>query len=112
MDRLRAERLLNDSEVAGAVMRLAERRGLGSRRVVQQLKRRGIGEDDAVDAIGDARIGDLERALALMGRRYPEGVADDRRLQARVARFLLGRGFPTDVAFAALKASKKLTFEA
>ncbi len=101
--RLQRERLLDEREVAGAVARAGERRGLGSRRVAQTLVRRGIDALAAEPALEDIRAGDLVRARALLARRHPEGIPAEARARARLGRFLLGRGFPFDVVARGLR---------
>ncbi len=95
--RLAEARLLDDAAVAGAVLRDAARRGLGSRRVRQVLARRGVATDAVPGSLAtDAH--DLAAARALVERRFPAGVPSDARGRARALRMLASRGFPSAVA--------------
>ena len=101
LDRLDGAGILDDAEVGRSVGREAERRRLGSVRVARDLARRGVPVAAASAVVRDAAAADLERARALVERRHPQAAAD-RRARARAFRFLIGRGFPAQVARTAL----------
>ena len=98
LGRLRELRYLDDAAVADVIVRDAERRNLGSRRVARTMSRRGVPREVAVLAQEASEQGDLPRARVLLGRRYPEGLGDDPRLCQKALRFLVGRGFPYGTA--------------
>jgi regulatory protein len=102
LERLEAQGLLDDAAVAGAVGRQAAARRLGSRRVKQILAQRGVREGDARTAEEESRAADLERARALLERRFPAGVGRAPAERARAARLLARRGFPGGVVRQAL----------
>jgi regulatory protein len=93
---------LDDALVADAVARGAARRHQGSRRVALTLRRRGVARDVADEAARASRAGDLERARALLARRFPQGVGGAAAERHRAARLLAARGFPGDVVREAL----------
>ncbi len=96
--RLRELGYLDEAAVADGIVRDAERRNLGSRRVARTLARRGVPAEFASGALRDSGEGDLDRARALLARRYPEGLGDDPRLREKALRLLVGRGFPPGIA--------------
>lgn len=98
LGRLRELRYVDEVAVADVVVRDAERRKLGSRRVARTLSRRGVPADVAAPALDVSGQGDLERARALLGRRYPDGLDDDPRSKSKALRLLVGRGFPHGIA--------------
>lgn len=93
---------LDDAQVADAVARGAERRQLGSRRVALTLRRRGVSRELVEQAARASGEGDLERARALLARRFPQGVGTSPRERQRAARLLVARGFPGGVVREAL----------
>ena len=97
MARLAAARLLDDQAVAGAVLRDAARRGVGSLRVRRVLARRGVARE-ATPGSRETDAHDLEAARALVERRFPDGVPADPRGRARALRLLASRGFPGGIA--------------
>lgn len=93
---------LDDALVADAVARGAERKHFGSRRVALTLRRRGVAREIVEQAARASGETDLERARALLARRFPQGVGGSPRERQRAARLLLARGFPGDVVREAL----------
>jgi len=100
--RLQQSGYLDDALVADAVARGAERKHQGSRRVALALRRRGVARDVVEQAARASREGDLERARALLARRFPGGVGVTRAERQRASRLLAVRGFPGDVVREAL----------
>lgn len=93
---------LEDAGVAESVQREGRRRHYGSRRVARTLARRGITGDVATRAVRETEASDLEGARALLAKRFPAGIGEDRRERARALRLLLTRGYPQRVARIAL----------
>lgn len=79
-------------------------RKYGAARIIRDLGARGIGEEMAARAVAGARADELERARAILARKYrqPAGTPEER---ARRARFLQGRGFSHDTIRRALALS-------
>jgi len=110
VDRLRAERAIDDARVAEAIAHTETTvRRRGKLRVRRQIEQAGIAPatarnaiDSVFDAIDDAAL--LEAALAkrLRGR---DGIADEREFR-RLFRFLVGQGFEPDRVMAILKKHK------
>lgn len=98
VSRLFEQRYLDEGAVADVIVREAERRNLGSRRVAQTMSRRGVPGEVAGDAIRESGEGDLERARALLSRRYPEGLNGDPKMLEKAVRLLVRRGFPYGIA--------------
>lgn len=98
VERIRELGYLDDVEVAASVARDAERRRLGSQRAARTLAQRGIAREDADGALDQLREGDLQRARALLERRYPDGMPDDPRERQRALRRLVTRGYPYGIA--------------
>ena len=93
LDALQAEQLLSDQRYAS--QRVAARAGrLGNARLQQELRARGVADDDIAAAIGES--GDeAGRCQAVWQKKFgqPPGTAEER---ARQMRFLQSRGFSAD----------------
>jgi regulatory protein len=110
VDRLRAERAIDDARVAEAIAHTETTvRRRGKLRVRRQIEQAGIAPatarnaiDSVFDAIDDAAL--LEAALAkrLRGR---DCIADEREFR-RLFRYLVGQGFEPDRVMAILKKHK------
>ena len=98
IERLVELNYLDDAAVADVVVREAERRNLGSRRVAQKLSQRGVPSGLREPAVASSADGDLERARALLEKRYPEGLHEGPRVREKALRLLVGRGFPYPIA--------------
>jgi SOS response regulatory protein OraA/RecX len=104
---LKKERALDDDRVARACARTElELKRRGPARAVRQIERLGIPRDRARQAVAEVAAsldtGDLlRRALA---RRLPRDASiPDRATFARLYRFLIGQGFPSDKVMEALR---------
>jgi regulatory protein len=95
---------LSDARYAEALVR--QRAGhLGSRAIAANLRERGIGADDANDALQSlAERDELADAQALWSRRFGRPPTDDRD-KARQLRFIVARGYSLSIAFKVLKAA-------
>ena len=111
IERIRDLGYLDDVEVAASVARDAERRRLGSQRAARTLQQRGIAPEDADGALEPLREGDLERARALLERRYPDGMPDDPRERQRALRRLVTRGYPYGIARKAIGLDRDVDFD-
>jgi regulatory protein len=95
---------LDDAKYARARAReLAVNRLLGDRRIAVDLREKGIPEELSRQAIAEVReeIGQEEALDALLRKKAREIAAAERdeREKARLARSLLGKGFPTGLIF-------------
>jgi len=76
--------------------------GWGSERIARTLTERGIDRDVVRDAVGDdGGEGELQRALALLERRFPQPPVDNRGRE-RALGVLLRKGYDSEVALDAL----------
>ena len=95
LDELQAKDFINAERVAESVVHRRAAR-LGTQRVVQELRSKGL-EDDLVRATAERlRATEQERAQAVWRQRFGS-VAADAQERARQMRFLAARGFSGDV---------------
>jgi regulatory protein len=110
VDRLKAERAIDDSRVAGAIARTeTSLKRRGKRRVLQQIEQAGISRTAARQAVNDI-FDDLDEETLLsaaLARRLKgdRPIADDREFQ-RLFRYLIRQGFDADDVFKALSARR------
>lgn len=100
IERLRAERAIDDARVAEAIARTETSiRRRGKLRVRMQIERAGIGKaiaKQAIDAVFDNIDDDALMEASLQKRlRGREAIADDREFQ-RLYRYLAAQGFESD----------------
>ena len=100
IERLRAERAIDDARVAEAIARTETSiRRRGKLRVRMQIERAGIGKaiaKQAIDAVFDNIDDDALMEASLQKRlRGRETIADDREFQ-RLYRYLAAQGFESD----------------
>jgi len=102
LDELAALGYLSDARYASAVV--AQRKGrYGKRAIVHALAARGIGGDDATNALSQLAGNDeAADALALWQRRFGQPPRDERD-KARQVRFLQARGYSLSVALAVMR---------
>jgi len=115
IDKCRDLGYLNDADYARQRTReLAVNRLAGDRRITADLRERGIGEALCREAIAQIReeFGE-EEALDRLVRRKSKGqtvAGMDEREKARLARSLMGKGFPAGLVFKKLKGTKEEGF--
>lgn len=97
---LEKRKQLSNERFAAERARVLSRK-FGAARIRQDLKAKGI-DRDTIDGISSA--GELERARAILARKYREPAAT-REERAKRMRFLQGRGFSYDVIRQALAAN-------
>ena len=106
VDLLLSRKQLSDERFAEERARSLSRK-YGAAKIRQDLKARGVADEIAV-RVSDA--GDLERAKAILARKYRDA-ATSREEQARRARFLQSRGFSYEVIRGALSGSTNFSDE-
>ncbi len=110
IDRLKAERALDDERVAAAIARVeAARKGRGRRRVRTALEQAGIDRDTArraTDACFENVDEDAHLAVALDKRLHGGGIDDEAQFR-RLYRHLVGQGFESARILALLKARRR-----
>ncbi|HXZ51542.1 MAG TPA: recombination regulator RecX [Burkholderiales bacterium] len=95
LDELERKKQLSDERYAEARAHQLARK-YGAARIEQDLRAQGVAEDTAENLAAGARAGELERARAILARKYGTP-ADTPAERARRARFLQSRGFSHDV---------------
>jgi regulatory protein len=106
VDLLLSKKHLSDERFAEERARSLSRK-YGAARIRQDLKARGV-NDEIAGRVSEA--GDLERARAILARKYRDAAAT-REEQARRARFLQSRGFSYEVIRRALSGSTNFSDE-
>ncbi|MBT0963152.1 recombination regulator RecX [Denitromonas iodatirespirans] len=102
LDRLAEVDLQSDLRFAESYVRSRQSR-FGSRRIVQDLKQRGVSDEIIAAALDEGRDSDdITRARDVWAKKFGAAPADAREW-ARQARFLQGRGFGADVIHRILK---------
>jgi len=96
LDELEARDFISEARVAESVVNRRAAR-LGTQRLVQELRGKGL-EEDLVRATAEhLRATELERAQAVWQQRFGSTPAADPQERARQMRFLAARGFAGDV---------------
>jgi regulatory protein len=88
-------KFLSEARFAEARVHVMSRK-FGAARIEHDLRAKGISEEGAASAAREARITEFDRALEIWRRKFGN-TALDLKERARQARFLLNRGFSTDV---------------
>lgn len=96
LDALEQERLLSDDRFAESLRNTRQGR-YGSLRLRQELRDKGVAAGRIAEEVERARAADLEAARAVWDKKFGTPPTDARD-RARQMRFLLGRGFPMEVA--------------
>ena len=106
---LRAAGYVDDERYARLFAEQLLERGRGPMAIRAKLRERGIDGELVADALEALGADWVERAEAALGSRFaPEDIVDDsQRSQARVARFLQGRGFGAGDALRALDRARR-----
>jgi regulatory protein len=95
LDDLVQRKLLSEERFAEARVHVLARK-FGAARIEQDLRSRGVAEEQAASAVKEARAREFERAREVWRRKFGAPPTDLKE-RGRQARFLLSRGFSTDV---------------
>jgi len=101
LDELASLGYLSDARFAKSVVR-QKSGGYSKRAIGAALKARGVGSDEATEALAGADVDDQATLVALWRRRFGKPPADDRE-KARQVRFLQSRGFSLSAIFKLLR---------
>jgi regulatory protein len=101
LDDIARQGYLSDARYAHAVVR-QKSGGFSTRAIAQTLKAKGVGGDDATEALAGAGQDDEATLVALWRRRFGRAPANDRD-KARQIRFLQSRGFTLSAIFKLLR---------
>ena len=95
LDDLQAKGFLDEQRAADSI---ARRRGqkLGTARVVQEMKAKGIDADAIAQATGDLKATELERARDVWRRKFGEPALEASE-RGKQMRFLIARGFSAEI---------------
>ena len=102
LDELEAQGLLSEERFTEQLAASRRGRGQGPRRIREALRRHGIGDAAAAEAVGQDDAYWAEHASRARLRRFGAPVPADYREWARQARFLERRGFTTEQIRSAL----------
>ncbi|MDO5086165.1 MAG: recombination regulator RecX [Comamonadaceae bacterium] len=103
LDELTAKGLISEARVAASVLHRRAPR-LGSARVLQELRAKGVSADTLQEAAETLRATEQSRAQAVWQKKFG-APATDPADRARQARFLAARGFSADVVRRVLRAA-------
>jgi len=95
LDELVRRKLLSEERFAEARAHVLARK-FGAARIERDLRARGVSAEQAASAAGEARATEFERAREVWRRKFG-APATNLKERARQGRFLLSRGFSTDV---------------
>ena len=96
LDALEAQGLLSEDRFTEQFVSSRRGRGQGPRRIREELRRHGIADATAAEALGQDDAYWAERASQARSRRFGDAPPADYREWARQARFLERRGFTTE----------------
>ena len=102
LDDLERAGQLSDSRYAEALAHARAGRH-GSQRLKADLRNKGVAEEDAAEAMAEARAHDLMAARAVWTKKFAQAPTNAAE-RAKQMRFLAGRGFPLDVILRVLGA--------
>nr|WP_297524425.1 regulatory protein RecX [uncultured Roseateles sp.] len=100
LDWLKANGYLDESRFVESRIHVRSQR-FGQRRIEQELAQHGLSMD--AEQRSTLAAGELERACELLRRKFGEGPAADAAALAKRLRFLVGRGFGSDLARRAVR---------
>ncbi|BBE50727.1 Regulatory protein RecX [Ferriphaselus amnicola] len=103
LDQLAEQGWLSDQRAAEQTVRIKRSR-FGTKRIVQELRQKGIADTLIAEAIPELRANEMETAREVWRKKFGE-IAHSPKENARQIRFLQSRGFSLDVIFGILKLS-------
>lgn len=95
LDALQAKGFIDEARVVESVLHRRAAR-LGASRVRQELQAKGVADSAIAEAVQELRSTELARARAVWAKKFG-APATDAKERARQARFLMARGFATEV---------------
>lgn len=101
LDDLSARGWLSDLRFARAYLRQTAAK-FGQEKLRENLRLRGVGEDDIAAALSDLPPDDRARAAEALSAKYGNAILADDKARARGERFLRGRGFSEEDAAQAM----------
>lgn len=104
LDRLAADGLLSDARYVDSRLRTRAPR-LGARRLAAELAQQGLKPEG--DTWAEVQATERDRALALLHRRFGDAPPPDPKERARRVRFLVARGFATDLVLRLVEGNRQ-----
>lgn len=95
LDALQAKGFIDEARVVESVLHRRAAR-LGASRVRQELQAKGVADSAIAEAVQELRSTELARARAVWAKKFG-APATDAKERAKQARFLMARGFATEV---------------
>lgn len=103
LDQLAEQGWLSDQRAAEQTVRIKRSR-FGTKRIVQELRQKGIADTLIAEAIPELKSNEMETAREVWRKKFGE-IALNPKENVRQIRFLQSRGFSLDVIFGILKLS-------
>jgi regulatory protein len=97
---------LNETRFAEMIVQ-ARQGKFGSRRIVHELREKGVSEEAIAAALPEVRENELETARAVWEKKFGV-IPGDAKDKAKQMRFLASRGFGQEVIFKVLKGADKM----
>lgn len=93
LDRLQEDGLLSDARFCEAYVHARSQRGIGPRRLREELRQKGVAESLIELVLDDPAWDWPARARQAFDKRFPQGLADELKERGRQQRFMQYRGF-------------------
>ncbi len=90
---LQAKNLQSDQRFAEAYTRARSRRGYGAVRIQQELKQRGVSDDNISDAIQACEVNWFDLLESVRSKKFGSDMPTDYKDKAKQMNFLIYRGF-------------------
>ena len=105
LDQLEREKWLSDERFAQSLLNRRAHK-LGSRRIAQELRQNGIDADSVTELLESLSGSEYERAYEVWERKFGAAPLDQKEY-ARQCRFILSRGFSSDIFNKIISAAKR-----
>jgi regulatory protein len=106
LDDLQAKGFIDEVRVVDSVVHRRSAK-LGAGRIKQELQAKGLAPDLVSQAVQALKASEFDRALEVWRKKFQQA-SEDRAAHARQGRFLLARGFSSDVVRRVLSAAARL----
>jgi regulatory protein len=96
---------LSDARFAEALVRRRSER-YGMRKIKDELQRAGVASDASAALLDGLKHTEFERAKELFERKF-DGIAEDQKMRARQYRFLVSKGFNSEIVAKVISGRQK-----
>ncbi len=93
LDKLQDEGLLSDARFCEAYVYARSQRGIGPMRLREELRQKGISSTLVEQVLDESHWDWPSRAVQAFAKRFPQGLASDRKERGKQQRFMHYRGF-------------------